>query len=406
MPKDKKIAFNSPLDIISCLRVALEKEKKKYKNCPVYQDMSSSYEVTQGWGYVVAGYSLIEQSLKGLLYVRGKKEVPRTHSLSELFDLLGGGDQETLREYYTDCPTTVEGRLCGALWFKTLDEFLVNLDGNQHGGHMGSLDWRYFLIEETRSQKMPTVNIDLLHEIVYGCIRIISYVHYGWWKPQGNTRSLRLRSERDGKYKDKKIAFKRPSYIIVWLEAALEMEKKKYENCPVYQDLSSSYEVTQGWSCVVTGYNLIEQSLKGLLYVRGKEKFLRRTPCRGCSACSAAAIKRHSVNTTRTIRRPSKGGSAVRSGSRRWTNSSSTWTATSMAATWAPSIGDTSRLRSRRARRCRSSPSTSCTRSPTDAYGSSRTPTTVTSSHGSTPVAGAGARSAIGNTTTGCPSGR
>ena len=45
MPKDKKIAFKRPSYIISCLRVALEKEKKKYKNCPVYQDLSSSYEV-------------------------------------------------------------------------------------------------------------------------------------------------------------------------------------------------------------------------------------------------------------------------------------------------------------------------------------------------------------------------
>ena len=165
--------------------------------------MSSNFEVTQGWGYVVAGYFLIEQSLKGLLHVRGKEEVPKTHSLSELFDLLGGGDQETLREYYADYPTTIEGKLdADALPFKTLDAFLVNLDGNQHGGHMGSLDWRYFPIAKPKSQKMPIVAIDLLHEIAYGCIRIISYADNGHFEPRKHTRSWRWRSERDRKYND------------------------------------------------------------------------------------------------------------------------------------------------------------------------------------------------------------
>ena len=42
----------------------------------------------------------------------------------------------------------------------------VNLAGdpNKKGDYIGSFDWRYFLIEEKRSAKMPTVSVEFLHE--------------------------------------------------------------------------------------------------------------------------------------------------------------------------------------------------------------------------------------------------
>ena len=68
----------------------------------------------------------------------------------------------------------------GKFPFGTLDEFLVNLDGdpNKKGDdHIGSFDWRYFLIEEKQSAKMPMVSVEFLHEIAYGCTRMVEYAH-------------------------------------------------------------------------------------------------------------------------------------------------------------------------------------------------------------------------------------
>ena len=48
--------------------------------------------VAQAWGYVVAGYFLLEQGLKAVLYVRGV-EPPKTHALSVLFAELSAEDQ-------------------------------------------------------------------------------------------------------------------------------------------------------------------------------------------------------------------------------------------------------------------------------------------------------------------------
>ena len=124
------------------------------------------------------------------------------HSLSTLFKLFDESDKTVLREYYDDYRATIGGDR-GALPFKSLDEFLSNLDGdkNQHGDHIGSFDWRYFLIEEKRSQAMPLVSVDYMHEIVYGCIRIVEYALNGLHEPLQETHSWRLLLERTNKYR-------------------------------------------------------------------------------------------------------------------------------------------------------------------------------------------------------------
>ena len=155
MPTNQTIDFKDPSLIVQWLDTSLRKEKEKYKKCPVVPDIISGQEAAQGWGYVVAGYFLVEESFKALLYVR-KKKVPKSHSLSTLFDMFDKCEQKILQEYYTDYKANIGGGI-GKFPFETLDDFLLNLDGDQdeHGGHAGSFDWRYFPIEGRQSQEMP-----------------------------------------------------------------------------------------------------------------------------------------------------------------------------------------------------------------------------------------------------------
>ena len=203
MKPKQNIDFKDPLRIVAWLDTALEKEREKYVKCPIVPDVVPGQEVAQGWGFVVAGYFLMEESLKTLLYVRGNKKIPRKHSLFLLFDMLSNNDKAVLREYYDDYRSTMGGAIA-AFPFQSLDAFLRNLDGdtNGKGDHIGSLVWRYFLIEEKGSKVMPTVSVDYLHEIVYGCTRIVEHAHHGRFDSSRYTLSWRKRAKRNLKYTD------------------------------------------------------------------------------------------------------------------------------------------------------------------------------------------------------------
>ena len=87
--------------------------------------------------------------------MRGESKVPKIHSLFVLFSQLEVTDQAVLRKYYNDCNATMDYKATmeggvEAFPFKSLDDFLLNLDGDKN--HIGSFDWRYFLIEEKRSK--------------------------------------------------------------------------------------------------------------------------------------------------------------------------------------------------------------------------------------------------------------
>ena len=200
MTDNQTINFKDLLYVTTWLNTALEKEKEKYEQCPVMPDMLPGYIDAQAWGYVVIGYFLVEESLKTLLYIREKK-VLKEHSLFNLFDLLDGRDKDVLCEFYTDYRASIGGRL-GNFQFVSLDKFLLNLDGdkNQSGFRIGSFDWRYFLIEEKRSREMPFVSVEYLHEIVFGCIKLINFAMDGYFEPSEFTHSWRMRSERMSKY--------------------------------------------------------------------------------------------------------------------------------------------------------------------------------------------------------------
>ena len=126
----------------------------------------------------------------------------KTHNLLQLFNLFDEYDQDTLREYYVDFRATIGGHIA-TFPFKRLDDFLENLEGDRVGTtHVGSFDWRYFLIEENRSREMPLVSVDYLHEIVYGSTRIVERAVFGHSEPLQFTLSWRMVRERWRKYLD------------------------------------------------------------------------------------------------------------------------------------------------------------------------------------------------------------
>ena len=193
----QNIDFKDPLYMAAWLDGALKKEKEKYEKCPVTPDMVPGYADAQAWGYIVTGYSLAEQSFKALLHLRDK-EVQHGHSLSTLFNSFDDNDKEILSEYYIDYRATIGGNR-GEFRFKSLDDYLVNLDSDT-GSNQGSLAWRYYLIEEV--PKMPFVSVDYLHEVVFGCIKIVKHAKNGHFEPLQYTHSWRMRCERQRKYND------------------------------------------------------------------------------------------------------------------------------------------------------------------------------------------------------------
>ena len=187
--------YKKPFFILAWLDTALKKEWQKYSATPVTPDMAPGHEEAQAWGYVIAGYFLIEQGLKAVLHVRGVQP-PKTHALSVLFDELPAEDQAVLRAYYDDFRHTFPGMASFPL--RTLDEFLVNLDGskNSRGQYIGSFDWRYFLTEKGSGASMPRVSINVMHEIVYGCVQLVESIYKGNEEAAKATYSWRLRWQR------------------------------------------------------------------------------------------------------------------------------------------------------------------------------------------------------------------
>ena len=193
--KNQTRDFKESIWLVALLDNALKMEQKKYKKCPVKPDIAPKHEIVQAWGYVVAGYFLVEQSFKALLHLR-KKKVPPTHSLTTLLKLLDPADKEILSEFYVDY-REVTGGSGRRFPFKTLEDFLENLDGDDN--KKGSFAWRYFPIEEPQG-RMPVVSTEFLHEVAFGCIRLISYAHDGKYHPSRYTYSWRLQWKRYRKY--------------------------------------------------------------------------------------------------------------------------------------------------------------------------------------------------------------
>ncbi|MCY4258704.1 MAG: hypothetical protein OXC91_00380, partial [Rhodobacteraceae bacterium] len=195
----QEINFKDTSDTLHSLETALRLEKVKLQKCPVIPDLVPDHVSAQGWGYVLTAYFLVESALKALAFAHGSG-VRKIHSLSALFENLDRSDQNVLREYYTDYRATAPKTL-GSSPYDSVDDFLRNLDGGGDGGRneASSTAWRYFLIEEPRSHDgvMPTVSVEYMHEIVYGCIALLT-IHEADspTDPSFYTHSRRLHEQR------------------------------------------------------------------------------------------------------------------------------------------------------------------------------------------------------------------
>ena len=190
------IKFKEDIWVRTWLQTALKTECRKFRDCPVVPDLVPDHDLAQAWGYVVAAYILMEEAFKAILHRRGCK-VDKTHMLSSLFANLPVIHQETLREYYRDFLATFP--YSRPFPFAELDEFLANLDG---GNGRGSYDWRYFPIEESSNRSVPLVSINIMHEVIYGCLRIIDHLSHDDRDALRSTHSWRLRHFRVEKYHD------------------------------------------------------------------------------------------------------------------------------------------------------------------------------------------------------------
>lgn len=62
MTTKQTIRFKDPFWTKKWLKMILKKEQEKYKKCPVIPDLMPEYVAAEGWGYVVLGYILAEES--------------------------------------------------------------------------------------------------------------------------------------------------------------------------------------------------------------------------------------------------------------------------------------------------------------------------------------------------------
>lgn len=194
MSKDKINFKEADSMTIHGLETALRMEKDKYTKCPVKPDLVADYEIYQAWGYVLCGYFLLEESFKLLIHIHSGTP-DRTHTLNELFRRLPEEDQTLLREYYDDFKGVLAFEENMTFPFPYLDDFLTNLDGVKYRGkHVGSFDWRYYLIEYPKS--MPKVSIEFMHEVIFGALRIAEHAAGGNCKPSQHVYSLRKQQDR------------------------------------------------------------------------------------------------------------------------------------------------------------------------------------------------------------------
>lgn len=161
--------YKHPSTALGWLNRALEFEKEKNRQCPVLPDLVSEFVNAGGWGYVVAGYTLLEQSLKLLLRLTTQEE-KYGHEIAPLFAGLSDPDKFILREYYEDL--RLSHPTLGGYRLSTLDEFLEELDGEWGEGWKA---WRYYLTERERFS-LPHISIDYLHEVVFGVLQILEEV--------------------------------------------------------------------------------------------------------------------------------------------------------------------------------------------------------------------------------------
>ena len=195
------ITCEKPLYLVAWLDTALTKQWQKHRAAPLTPRMVPGHALAQAWGCVVAGGFLIDQGLKAVLHVRDV-EPPKIHALSVLFEALPSKDQTTLKTCCDDFRHAFPGMASFPL--ATPDEFLASLDGgrNSRGRHAGSFDWRHFLTEQGSGASLPLVSVDVMHEIVCGCVRLVRTIDREDRAAGGAASNWRLQREGSHRCRD------------------------------------------------------------------------------------------------------------------------------------------------------------------------------------------------------------
>lgn len=184
------INYKKSYEITIWLRAALQCEWSKLASNPIHHGPLIKLNHAEDWGYIVTGYFLLEQSLKALLH-ECKRKTEKTHDLYSHFEWLPNEHKVSLRAHYSDFVKTFPGLQQNIP--DEIDEFLKNLDGPCS---RGSLDWRYYLIEERPVDQLPVIDINLIHEIAFAICMTHKEIVGGHREPEDISYSFRLSCDR------------------------------------------------------------------------------------------------------------------------------------------------------------------------------------------------------------------
>ena len=129
---------------------------------PVTPDYSSDYMAVQGWPFVVALYSGVEQALKMLLLAQPNPQFtltdltkwPYRHDLEKLYSALPPDDRDHIELHFREHWSLYEYDTYGQV-ICTAEDFIIHI--NSGGKQGGAISWRYVLVDET--VKIPATSL-------------------------------------------------------------------------------------------------------------------------------------------------------------------------------------------------------------------------------------------------------
>ena len=135
---------------------------------PLTPDYSPDYMVVQGWPFVIALYSGVEQALKMLLVAQPNpqftlddlRKPPIRHDLEKLYAALPADDRGHIELHFREHWSLYDFNTHGQV-ICTAEDFIAHINGDGKPG--GSVSWRYVLVEET--MEIPATSLWTMCEI-------------------------------------------------------------------------------------------------------------------------------------------------------------------------------------------------------------------------------------------------
>lgn len=167
---------------------------------PLTPDYSSDYMVVQGWPFVVALYSGVEQALKMLLLAQPDacltldelRKQPFRHDLKRLFAALPPDDRDHIELHFREHWSLHEYDTQGQV-IRTAEDFIAHI--NSGGKQGGAVSWRYALLDETVT--LPPTSLWTMCEIWRAtCCRVKTKALYKQDDCSRQSRMLSFKFER------------------------------------------------------------------------------------------------------------------------------------------------------------------------------------------------------------------